>query len=423
MATPSLWRQRNFLLVLGGEVVNNIGDWLLAVALPAYVYTETGSGTATAAIALLELAVSIVFGPHAGALVDRWDLRRTVIASNAAQAVTLLPLLAVDGDRIWPAWIVAVVQGVIREVNNPASFALVPRVVAAENLTTANAINGGAGSICRLVGAPLGGIAVAAGGLPAVVWADGTTFLVVAVTTWFVRGADTGPAVQPPAGTGGEPDAVDGREHGSGVRAGWRIVRRNPALRGQLVVQTIAAFGFAMFPVLFIAFVVDVLGGDEATIGIIRGMAALGGIGAALLVGKKARRVDPVWLMAAGFAGLGTVAFVFVNVSHATTALWLYLVLFALSGLPNITSEIGSTGATQRLCPSAVLGRFQGISSALGAAAALAATAATGVLVDHMPVRILLNVQAAVYVSAGVAAWLLVARRRTDVAADATVAA
>ena len=82
----SLWRNRDFLLVLGGGFVNNVGDWLLAVALPAFVYIETGSGRATATIVVTELVMGIVFGPYGGSLADRWDLRRTIIATNVAQA-------------------------------------------------------------------------------------------------------------------------------------------------------------------------------------------------------------------------------------------------------------------------------------------------------------------------------------------------
>lgn len=404
MAT-SLWRQRDFCLVLGGGFVNNVGDWLLAVALPAFVYVETGSGRSTAAIVIVELVIGVVVGPYGGSLADRWDLRRTVISTNVCQAAALLPLLAVTADRIWPAFLVAAAQGLLQQVNDPASFALVPRIVPAEHLQSANAANGAANSLARLIGSPLGGIAVAAGGLSTVVVIDGLTFLTVAAATAFVR--------TPTASLNAGGDDADGAPR-AGVRRGWREIRGHRRLVGYLGVQTLASMAFAMFPVLFIAFVIDVLDGDEATVGLIRGMAAFGGLVASYLVGRRAQRVTPTLLMAWGYAGLGLIAFVFVNVSFVTTALWLFFVLFALSGLPNMTSQVGAVGAAQLLCPPALLGRFQGLWSAVGSVGAIVGSVVVGVLIDEVPVRALLNVQAACYVLCGVGTALFVVRDVAD---------
>jgi predicted MFS family arabinose efflux permease len=397
--SDGVWGNRDFRLVLGGAFVNNVGDWLLSVALPAFIYIETGSGRSTAAIVVIELVVSILWGPFGGSLVDRWDLRRTVIATNVLQALTLLPLLAVTGDRIWPAFIVAICHGLLREINDPASFAMVPRIVPVDQLNAANAANGAAGSVARLLGSPLGGIAVAAGGLNAIVIADGATFLIVAVATSLVRTPTPSLTAE---------DAADAEP--GGVRSGWRQVRRHPRLVGYLAAQTIASWAFAMFPVLFIAFVIEVLGGDEATVGIVRGMAAFGGLLASYFVGRHLRRMDPELLMMWGYIGLGAVAFVFVNITHVTTALWLFLALFALSGLPNMTSSIGAAGTAQRLCPPELLGRFQGLASATAAVGAIGGSLLVGLLITHDNIKLLLNVQAALYVACGLTTLALVIR-------------
>jgi MFS family permease len=400
MSSASLWRSRDFRLVLVGGMVNNIGDWLLAVALPAFVYTETGSGRSTAVIVVIQLLVGVALGPYGGSLVDRWDLRRTVIATNVLQACALLPLLAVDSNRLWPAYLVAVLQGVLQQVNDPASFALVPRIVPIEQLTEANAANAAVGSIARLVGSPLGGIAVVLGGLPAVVLADGVTFLVVATATFFVRA--------PTASLVGE---AESGSTDAGVRAGWRDIRTNRPLVGYVWVQSLASAAFAMFPVLFIAFVVDVLRGDEATVGLIRGTAAFGGLTASFVVGRSAREVAPTTLMMWGYAGLGAVAFVFVNIAAFSTELWIFYALFAVSGLPNITSQVGAAGAAQRLCPPALLGRLQGVLSATTAVGAIVGSVLVGLLVDTLGVRALLNAQAALYTTCGLLTYVLVIHR------------
>ena len=405
----SVWRNRDFLLVLGGGLVNNIGDWLLAVGLPAFVYTETGSGRVTAAIVVIDLVIGILFGPVGGSLADRWDLRRTVIVTNLLQAVALLPLLWVTSARIWPAFLVAAIQGLLAQINDPASFSLVPRIVPDEQLVQANSANSAASSIARLVGSPLGGIAVALGGLSTVVVVDAVSFLTVAVVTSFVRTPTPSLSVN---------HDDDGGRRRVRVRDGWREVRRHPGLTAYLGVQSLASLAFAMFPVLFIVFVIDVLGGDEATIGIIRGMAAFGGIAAAVLIARVAKHVDPVKLMVWGYTGLGMVALLFVNMTVVTTALWVFLLLFALSGLPNMSSQIGAATTAQQLCPPAVLGRFQGLVAAGTGAGALVGSLGVAALIDVLGSNTLFNVQAALYLLCGLAAYVAIANRQPARAGD-----
>lgn len=399
---PSVWRDRDFLLVLGSGLVNETGDWLLAVALPVYVFTETGSGRTTAALFVVELAISVLLGPYGGSLADRWDLRRTLIATNALQALTLLPLLAATSDRIWPAFAVAAAQTALQQVNDPASVALVPRVVPAAQLVRANAAFSAGSSLARLVGSPLGGIAIAVGGLTTVVIVDAATFAVVALAMSFVR---------TPTGRLAETD--DQSAPGSaGVREGLRVIRQHPPLTSFVVIQALAQMAFAMFPVLFIVFVVEELGGGGTEVGVIRGMAAFGGVVAALLVTRLARGTDPAALMMWGYLGMGAVAATFVNAPAITTTLWVYLVLFALTGLPNATSQIGATSTAQVLCPPQVLGRLAGLMSATGAAGAGIGAIGVGLLIDHVAVIVLFNAQATMFGVCGVATYVAVVRRR-----------
>ena len=402
-----LWKNRDFRLVLGGGLINNIGDWLLTLALPIFVFTESGSGRNAAAVFLVELIVGVFLGPYGGSLADRWDLRRTIVATNLLQAVTLLPLLAVNRDRLWPAFLVAAAQAVLQQVNDPASFALVPRVVSESQLVQANAANSSASSMARLVGAPLGGIAVGLGGLTAVVVIDVASFVAAAVATLFVRTPTPSLVASTPSG----------ENQGSSVMAGWREIRGQPALVGFLVVQALASVAFAMFPVLFIKFVVVELHGGGAAIGIIRGCAAFGGFAASLLVIRVAKRTQPDKLMMWGYLSFAVVAALFINAPLVTRAIWLYLALFALSGLPNATSQIGTSATAQLLCPPALLGRLSGVGSATSAIGAAIGTVGVGLLVDHIRIIPLFNAQAVVYLLCGIATYGLITRRAPAAAA------
>ncbi len=353
---------------------------------------------------LIQLAIGVAFGPYGGALADRWNLRRTIIATNVLQAITLLPLLFVTPDRIWVVFIVSGLQALLQQVNNPASFAVVPRVVREDQLVEANASFSAGGSIARLVGAPLGGIAIATGGLDIVVAVDAGTFLAIAFAIVFLQ-ANTDPIPK-----AAEDDAPDD----SGVAAGWRAIRTRPVLVGYLAVQSLAQIAFAMFPLLFIKFVVDELNGDGTSIGIIRGMAAFGGLVASALVARKFKNVNPAKMMMWGYFGFWVIAFLFVNASFVTHALWLYLVLFAFSGLPNATSQIGASSTAQRYCPPELRGRLAGVFGATGAVGAAIGTIVAGVLVDYVDIVPLFNAQGLVYLASGFLALFLVVRRLDD---------
>ena len=396
----SPWRQRDFRIVWAGGLVNDIGDWLLRVALPVFVFTETGSGASTAVVFAVELLAALVAGSFGGALVDRLDLKRVLVVTNVLQAVALLPLLAVSADRVWPAYVVAAVQAALASVNDPAKVALLPRLVPREQLTVANAANATSASLARLVGAPLGGVVVAIGGLVPVMAVDGLTFLAVAGATTLVR-ADTAPlgTATTSVASGAVTRAADE------LRAGWRALRAEPVLHRFLAVHMFAQIAQGCFVVLFVVFVVDRLGGDGADVGLIRGTMAAGALIGAVGVARWGRHVDPLRLYAAGMMGMGVTALAFWNAPAVTIAIGAYVVLFAISGLPGAALSVGFLTTLQQSSPAGYVGRVLGTFGVAEAIGMAVGSIGSGLLADRIELAWLLNTQAVIYLVAGLLAW------------------
>lgn len=412
----SIWRDRDVVLVLGGGVVNDIGDWMLEIALPVYVYLETGSGLATAGVYIIDLLVGLLLGPYGGSLADRWPLRATLVATNVAQAVTLLPLLLVSGDRIWPIYVVTALQAVIQQVNNPASFALLPRLVDGDQLVQVNALRSSGWSLARLIGSAAGGIAVATGGVGAVLVIDAITFLIVAAAMSRISDRANrlaAPSDDEPGGEDAQDDG-DGAARDTSVRAGIRVVRSRPAVQALVLIESIARMAFAAFPVIFIVFVADELMGGGTEIGMIRASSAFGGMIAAIVVARYAKRFHPAALMTVGYLSFCLIGYGFVNAPSFTTALWVYLVLFALTGFPNVTAMVGLTSTAQLLCPPAMLGRLAGLMSATGAVGAGLGAIGAGVLLEVVSARALFNIQTTLIGIGGLIAYFQVWRRVRD---------
>ena len=399
------WRNRDFRLVWAGGLVNDLGDWLLIVALPLYVFTRTSSGGMTALLFLVEMLPAVLIGRRAGRIVDRWDLRRTLIATNVLQAVMLLPLLAVTPDRIWPAFVVAAAQSVLTRFNNPAKIALLPRLVSTDRLVVANSANAISDNIARLAGAPLGGVLVEVVGLGGIVVADGVSFLLVAVATWAVRRDAGRPLAPRPVDPAGDPDEPPGAG-----RAAKLDIRRTRPLPALLTTVLLGTFAQGLFLVLYLAFIVRKVVGDGTDVGVIRGMQALGGISGGLLVGRFARAVAPGRLTGVGYIGLAVVGAVTWNLPALTTAVGFYVVGFALAGVPIAALGVGTVTAAQRFTPPEHLGQLIGASDAVAAAGTALGTVPAGLLVDRIDVTTLLDGWAVLYVTAGVIALLFVHR-------------
>jgi MFS family permease len=465
----ALLRRRDFRLLWAGGLISETGDWFLLVGLPVWVLELTGSSLVTSTVFLVGLLPSLVVGPLAGVLVDRWDRRRTLVAVSLAQAAFLLPLLTVNGrDRLWVVYLVMAVEAALAQLNDPARSALVPTLVARHDLVGANALIALNGNLARLVGSPLGGVLVEVAGLPGLVVGDAASFLLGAALLALVRpsrrarrqptprarrqptprarwhptrwwrapnrreGSRSGngerPAVHsPPAGAGERADihstlsgaggrpAARSLRPGRGVVGEWvdglRVVLGDRGLRWGLVVDGLAAVAQGIFMVLFVLFVARELGGDGAEVGLLRGVQAIGGLAGGALVVGLARRLEPGRLLGTSLLVFGLISLAVWNGPALTTAGWLYLVLFTAAGIPGIGFLTGLTALVQERSPDAYLGRvlatFLGGFNGLMALGMLLA----GLLGDAVGVVPVLNGQAVLYLLTGLLALATLGRR------------
>ena len=177
-----------------------------------------------------------------------------------------------------------------------------------------------------------------------------------------------------------------------------------------LTINGIAQIAQGAFVVLFVVYVIDAVGGGGGAVGVIRGTMAVGAVAGAALIGRLGQTVAPLILLGVGYLGLGAVSLVFWNAAGWTSAPWVFVILFALSGLPGAALQVGLFTAVQTRSPPGTLGRVAGVLMAGEAIGAAIGSILAGVLVDRVPLVPLLDVQAGVYLTCGVLV-LLLARR------------
>src|ERR1700722_2876086 len=176
-------RIRDFRLLWTAGLVSSFGSWLLVLAVPAHVFLVTKSITATGYTLAAEYAPVLLLGLVAGALTDRWDRRRVMIASDLFRVVVVIAMLAaLSPGRYWIFYLTLAAESSGTALFTPGVRALTPAITGTGTaLNSASALNSLSNGLTRLAGGPLGGILFAVCGIRVLICADAATYLVSGV--------------------------------------------------------------------------------------------------------------------------------------------------------------------------------------------------------------------------------------------------
>lgn len=188
--SASLWRNPNYLLLQGGQLVSYVGNQQQFIALPLLVLAATGSAVqAGIAISLNTIAV-LGISPIAGALVDRWNRKKTMLICDAGRMLFTfsIPLAFwLHVLTIWQIYVVVTMTGVLATIFSVANTAALPNVVTREQLPTALAQSQTAYSFVRTCGSFLGGALYSLGNILPFL-ANALSFGASVLSLGFIRG-------------------------------------------------------------------------------------------------------------------------------------------------------------------------------------------------------------------------------------------
>ena len=167
------------------DAISLTGNAVAQIAIPWYVLTTTGSATLTALVVFFNFVPIVLAAFFGGVVVDRLGFRAASIVADLASsaAVAAIPLLAATvGVEIWQLMILVFAGALLDAPGATARAALFPDVVALAGvpMERASGLRSGIQQGAQLIGAPLGGVLVAAVGATAALWIDAASFLVSA---------------------------------------------------------------------------------------------------------------------------------------------------------------------------------------------------------------------------------------------------
>jgi len=291
---------RDFRILWGGMAVSLIGDGVFLIAISWTAFRLWNAPGALAVIGIAMTVPTICCLLAGGAVSDRFDRRRVLVASDVARAVVVALLAGLGFAGVLSFALLAALAAAYSAAGaffTPAFDAVVPSIVEVADRAAANSLDQFVRPLAlRLVGPALGGLLVARFGYPVAFSVDAVSFSASTVAVLSLR---TSLRVESTAvSTAGA------------IREGFRFVRRHVWLWGTLVSAAIAYLAFlgpteALVPYL----VKNELHGSAADLGLVYAAGGVGAIFAAVLMAQRGQpRRDVTFIYASWTLATLTVA-------------------------------------------------------------------------------------------------------------------
>lgn len=181
---------RNFLMLLSGQFVSQIGDKLHMIALSFWVLKTTGSSAKMGLVLAASLIPSLLIGFFSGAFIDRYNRKNIIIGTDLIRGL-ILALFAVLFYFEWINFYMILTMQMLLSANaaffDPAIPSVIPQIVEEKDLAAANSKHQFVNGFSTIVGAFIGGILISIFGYLWVFVTNAISFLLSAFFECFIK--------------------------------------------------------------------------------------------------------------------------------------------------------------------------------------------------------------------------------------------
>ncbi|MCP2192828.1 MFS transporter [Williamsia deligens] len=337
---------RNYRLWAGGQVVSLVGTWMQRIAQDWLVLHLSGnSGLAIGIVMALQFGPTAVLSMPAGALADRFDKRRLLMATQIAIAACALVLGVTDTlgvATLAQVYILSFALGCISAVDAPIRQSFTVEMVGPEHLPNAVALNSMTFNLARIIGPALAGVLITVIGTGPVFLVNVVSFVAVLVGLAMMRTDDLLRSDRPRGRTS--------------VVEGLHYIRGRPHLVALFVtVFFVSTFGLN-FPLSLALLTKNTFAGSAGGYGLLSTVLAVGTLAGATMAARRRRpsRVRHLMLAAGVFGVLEVVA------GLMPTFALVAVVLIPL-GAAQLTFSTSAMNIVQLSVDSTMRGRVMGV--------------------------------------------------------------
>ena len=377
---------RNFMLLLSGQLVSQIGDKFHMIALAFYVLKTTGSSAKMGAVLAASIIPSLVLGFFSGAFIDRFDRKAIIVGTDLLRGVIIGGFALLFYFNAMNFYVILIMQ-VLLSINgaffDPAVPAIIPTIVDEKNLAAANSKHQFVTGFSTIAGAFLGGIMVSAVGYLWVFVLNAASFILSAFFECFIEIPQT-----PGKAATKKPQGI------------WEDMKE-----GYRYIFTRQDFVVLLFMVLVIHFFVgsievmmpvmaNIISGDGAkTLGFFQTAFGLGAILMAVFLSvrtisgkEKMTLFGSVFIIGMIFLATGFIK------GRESLMISLYLFMIFLFGCCIICAGVSFRTLLQKRMDNEYAGRVFAVAGTIGNGSIPGAMILYGVLLEHYPFQGLLMV-------------------------------
>ncbi|MEO0053695.1 MAG: MFS transporter [candidate division WOR-3 bacterium] len=332
-------KNRNFLYLALAGAMSQLGDRLSHMLLITVIgMSAPGKLLAYSGGSLAFVIPTLVLSPVAGVLVDRWNRRNTIARTHFIQTAILgLTPFAIALTRSFvPFWIALTLFFGLDIFNNTANPALLPSLVARDEILAANSASLFFSRIATVLGMVIGGFLIKWVGWQRGIWIDASCHLVAGILVLNIGASITRPLSANPLAHGlhSEQNLVQEivnafvqffRELAEVIRLVF-INRLVAFVLGSIVVST---FISAVAYTILIYLVQQVLGMGTAGVGIFAGILAIGMIAGAVVIGLMPKNINRPLIVAVVILIYGLLFFI----GNWLITLWFMILVAVIAGI------------------------------------------------------------------------------------------
>lgn len=373
MTTHSSVLRNRTLWILGfSESVSGVGNWISMMAVYALVvFRGEGSVAQSSAVFLAGLLPTLLASPVAGWLCDRFDRKWLMIGSELLSGLIIAGLIVTT--RLEWILVILALQAVSISLMTPARQAVLPQLVACDQLTSANALLQQLAGIVK-IGAPiLAGAVLAVLNPHQAVVLDLLSFLLSALILSRL------PSLPPQRQA-----ELSARDSDTTPHQLWPALRQLPILRLLFLTAFLSVTVMVSVDVLAPVFIRDVLHQGESTFGLAIGLVGLGTLGASLWLMSRRQSRHPLRDISLGLvllAGIPAILALIAHLNNPTLCILLAAAACLIGGVGNGLLSIQYGTLLQTQSPLALLGRFAGLLQSTQVSGQLLGTLLTSLLV------------------------------------------